>query len=67
MPSSRHDDRGRSADDRSLRPDEPPERVQCPNCCRLAPVIARGMGLLYYRCELCHTIGAAPEDSIEPS
>ena len=37
------------------------ERVQCPNCCRLAPVTSRSMGLMFYRCELCLTIGAAPD------
>ena len=37
------------------------DRVQCPNCCKLAPVIARQMGLLFYRCELCGAVGATPE------
>jgi hypothetical protein len=36
-------------------------RVQCPNCCRLAYVTRRSMGLLFYRCELCETVGATPE------
>jgi hypothetical protein len=36
-------------------------RVQCPNCCRLAFVTRRSMGLLFYRCELCETVGAIPE------
>ena len=36
-------------------------RVQCPNCCRLAFVVRRSMGLLFYRCELCGTVGAMPE------
>jgi hypothetical protein len=34
------------------------ERVQCPNCCRLAPVTRRDRGLRFYRCELCFTEGA---------
>ena len=37
-------------------------RVQCPNCCKLAYVTRRSMGLLYYRCELCETVGATPDD-----
>jgi len=37
------------------------DRVQCPNCCRLAPVTNRSMGLLFYRCELCETVGAVPD------
>jgi hypothetical protein len=36
-------------------------RVQCPNCCRLAYVTRRSMGLLFYRCELCETLGATPD------
>ena len=36
-------------------------RVQCPNCCRLARVTGRSMGLLLYQCELCLTVGAAPD------
>jgi hypothetical protein len=36
-------------------------RVQCPNCCRLAYVVRRNMGLLFYECELCGTTGAVPE------
>jgi hypothetical protein len=39
---------------------EEPGRVQCPNCCRLAYVTRRSMGLLFYRCELCETVGATP-------
>ena len=35
-------------------------KVQCPNCCRLAPVIRRGAELLYFRCELGLTTGAVP-------
>ena len=37
------------------------ERVQCPNCCKQARVTARRMGLLFYRCDLCETVGAAPD------
>lgn len=37
------------------------DRVQCPNCCRLAPVTSRSMGLVVYRCELCFTVGALPD------
>jgi hypothetical protein len=40
-------------------------RVQCPNCCRLAYVIRRNMGLLFYRCELCETVGATPDSAGE--
>ncbi|CAN5676505.1 hypothetical protein BH23ACI1_BH23ACI1_29330 [soil metagenome] len=42
---------------------DPPNlgRVQCPNCCRLAFVVNHSMGLLHYRCELCLTVGAAPQ------
>jgi hypothetical protein len=36
-------------------------RVQCPNCCRMATVVRREMGLLFYECELCLTVGAIPE------
>jgi hypothetical protein len=36
-------------------------RVQCPNCCKLAYVTRRSAGLLFYRCELCLTVGAAPD------
>jgi hypothetical protein len=39
------------------------EKVQCPNCCRLAFVTSRGMGLLFYKCELCETVGATPDPS----
>jgi hypothetical protein len=39
-------------------------RVQCPNCCKLAYVVRRSMGLLFYRCELCETVGATPETSV---
>lgn len=35
--------------------------VQCPNCCRLAYVTRRSVGLLFYRCELCETLGATPD------
>jgi hypothetical protein len=35
--------------------------VQCPNCCRLARVTSRSMGLLFYQCELCLTTGATPD------
>jgi hypothetical protein len=42
------------------------ERVQCPNCCRLAPVTSRRMGLMFYRCELCLTTGAAPDPTVVP-
>jgi hypothetical protein len=38
-------------------------RVQCPNCCRMAPVVRRDMGLLFFRCELCLSVGAVPEDA----
>jgi hypothetical protein len=38
------------------------EHVQCPNCCRLAPVVDRRMGLLFYECELCGTRGATGLD-----
>jgi hypothetical protein len=40
---------------------KPEDRVQCPNCCRLAFVTHRSMGLLFYRCELCETVGALPD------
>jgi hypothetical protein len=36
-------------------------RVQCPNCCKLAYVTRRSMGLIFYRCELCETVGATPD------
>ena len=36
-------------------------RLQCPNCCKLAYVTRRSMGLLFYRCELCETVGATPD------
>ena len=39
----------------------PATGVQCPNCCRLAFVVRRRMGLVFYRCELCGTVGAMPE------
>jgi hypothetical protein len=47
---------------------DPPnaDRVQCPNCCRLASVTSRRMGLLFYRCELCETIGAVPDPADAP-
>jgi hypothetical protein len=38
-------------------------RVQCPNCCKFAYVTRRSQGLLFYRCELCETVGATPETS----
>jgi hypothetical protein len=46
---------------------EPPqadsrERVQCSNCCQLAPITGRGLGLLFYECELCGTRGTASPD-----
>lgn len=54
----------------SAEPDRaapPPDRVQCSNCCRLAPVTARRMGLLFYECELCLTTGAVPDtDALPP-
>jgi hypothetical protein len=40
-------------------------RVQCPNCCKLAYVTRRSLGLLFYRCELCETVGATPETTDE--
>ena len=43
------------------------ERIQCPNCCKLAYVTRRSMGLLFYRCELCETVGATPEIGDPPS
>jgi ribosomal protein L37AE/L43A len=39
---------------------EEPQRVPCPNCCRLARVTSRRMGLLFYRCDLCEAVGAIP-------
>ena len=36
-------------------------RVQCPNCCRLAPVVRQAHGLLFFECELCGATGATPE------
>jgi hypothetical protein len=36
------------------------DRVQCPNCCRLARVTETRMGLLYYACDLCGSVGATP-------
>jgi rubredoxin len=38
-----------------------PDRVQCPNCCRLARVTSRRMELVFYECDLCGSVGAAPE------
>ena len=38
------------------------DRVQCPNCCRLAYVTSRNMGLLFYRCALCGSVGTTPDD-----
>lgn len=49
-------------------PASPPasdERVPCPNCCRLAPVTGRHMGLIEYRCELCFTVGATPDPAAD--
>jgi hypothetical protein len=47
---------------------DPPNmgRVQCPNCCRLAFVVSREMGLLHYRCELCLYVGASAPEADEP-
>jgi hypothetical protein len=45
-------------------PQSDPQRVtrlQCPNCCRLAFVVRRDMGLLFFECELCGTVGAVPD------
>jgi hypothetical protein len=39
-----------------------PEYRPCPNCCRLALVTRRSMGLVFYRCELCESVGAVPEE-----
>ena len=36
--------------------------VQCPNCCRMARVTSRDMGLRFFRCELCESVGAVPDD-----
>ena len=56
-------------DDRT-QPDAPGAatgiRVQCPNCCRLANVVRRSMGLLFYECELCRTVGAFAETDDTP-
>jgi hypothetical protein len=38
-----------------------PDRVQCPNCCRMAPITSRSMGLWFFECELCLTTGAVPD------
>ena len=58
------DDRGFDSDDESPAPasgkDTGTERVPCPNCCRLARVTSRRMGLLFYRCDLCEAVGAVP-------
>ena len=58
------DDEPRGVNDEA-GPDMPeahaPTRLQCPNCCRLADVVRREMGLLFYECELCGTVGAVPE------
>ena len=43
-----------------------PDRVQCSNCCRLAPITGRRMGLLFYECELCLTTGAVPDSGDRP-
>ena len=37
------------------------DKVQCPNCCRMARVTERRMGLLFFECELCGTVGATPD------
>jgi ribosomal protein L37AE/L43A len=37
------------------------DKVQCPNCCRMAAVTERRMGLLFFQCELCETVGATPD------
>jgi hypothetical protein len=42
-------------------PTHPAGKVQCPNCCRLAPVVSRRMGLLFFECELCGSVGATPD------
>jgi predicted RNA-binding Zn-ribbon protein involved in translation (DUF1610 family) len=41
--------------------EQEPARVPCPNCCRLARVTSRRMGLLFYRCDLCGAVGAIPD------
>ena len=38
------------------------DRVQCPNCCRLARVVNRQASLLFYECDLCGSVGATPSD-----
>lgn len=56
------DDRGFDDDD-AVPPggdEQETERVPCPNCCRLARVTTRRMGLLFFRCDLCETVGAIP-------
>jgi hypothetical protein len=56
-------DTGNSIPD-SIRGDEAnADKVQCPNCCRLAPVTSRSMGLLFYKCDLCEAVGATPDPS----
>ena len=49
--------------DEAPQPSDDPNlgKVQCPNCCKLAPVTTRSMGLLFYRCGLCETVGAVPD------
>ena len=37
-----------------------PDRVQCPNCCRLARVTSQRADLVFYACELCGSVGATP-------
>ena len=58
-------------DDKPLRPGPRPgfpvparpDRVQCPNCCRFARVTAQSAELIYYACDLCGSVGAAPAGS----
>lgn len=39
---------------------EQSDRVQCPNCCRLARVVDRRMSVVFYECDLCGSVGATP-------
>ncbi len=39
------------------------DKVQCPNCCRMATVTHRDMGLMFFRCELCESVGAVNNSS----
>jgi hypothetical protein len=41
------------------------DKVQCPYCCRMARVAERRMGLLFFECELCETVGTAPDPEEE--